>query len=256
MTATPVATLIGGPTVLLEYAGLTFLTDPTFDPPGPVGNLTKTRGPALTVEQVGQVDVVLLSHDEHEDNLDVAGRATLADAGRVLTTPGGGQRIEQARGMRRWEQVVIPGADGGVDVSVTAVPAQHGSKAVTLFTGVVTGFVLEAAGWPTVYVSGDNSSVKKVAQIAEHFPDVTVAIVFAGGAKVDRLGDVLLTVDAERLARIGTLWPSATLVPVHTDDWAHFRQSGEDLVAWFDATRHRDRLTVLERGQRRELPGV
>lgn len=250
MTATPAATLIGGPTVLLEYAGRTFLTDPTFDPPGPVGNLTKTQGPALTVEQVGHVDVVLLSHDEHEDNLDVVGRAMLSDAGRVLTTPGGGRRIEHAQGMRRWEQVVIPGADSGMAVTVTAVPARHGSKAVTPFTGKVTGFVLEAEGWPTMYVSGDNSSVKKVALVAERFPDVTVAIVFAGAAKVDRLGDVLLTVNAERLARIGSLWPKASLVPVHTDDWAHFRESGEDLVAWFDAAGQRDRLTVLERGRR------
>jgi L-ascorbate metabolism protein UlaG (beta-lactamase superfamily) len=28
------ATLIGGPTVLLELGGFRFLTDPTFDPPG------------------------------------------------------------------------------------------------------------------------------------------------------------------------------------------------------------------------------
>ncbi len=254
MTATPAATLIGGPTVLLEYAGLTFLTDPTFDPPGQVGNLTKTKGPALTPEQVGPVDVVLLSHDEHEDNLDVAGRAMLADVGRVLTTPGGGRRLAYAQGLRRWEQVVIPTADSGTPVTVTAVPAQHGSKAVTPFTGKVTGFVLEAVGWPTVYVSGDNSSVKKVAQVAECFPDVAIAIVFAGGAKVDRLGDVLLTVDAERLIRIGFLWPSAALVPVHTDDWAHFRESGEDLLAWFDDAGQRERLTMLERGQRCELP--
>jgi len=29
-------TLIGGPTVLIEYGGYRLLTDPTFDPPGPV----------------------------------------------------------------------------------------------------------------------------------------------------------------------------------------------------------------------------
>ena len=69
-------TLIGGPTVLIELDGLRLLTDPTFDPPGeyPGGVLLKkTAGPALTAEQVGPVDAVLLSHDQHADNLDHGG---------------------------------------------------------------------------------------------------------------------------------------------------------------------------------------
>ena len=41
------AQLIGGPTVLLEYAGLRWLTDPALSPPGHYGWLEKTAGPAL-----------------------------------------------------------------------------------------------------------------------------------------------------------------------------------------------------------------
>jgi L-ascorbate metabolism protein UlaG (beta-lactamase superfamily) len=66
-------TLIGGPTALIEIGGLRFLTDPTFDAPGeyqlPHVTLQKLSGPALTADQVGNVDVVLLSHDQHSDNL-------------------------------------------------------------------------------------------------------------------------------------------------------------------------------------------
>ncbi|WP_203656910.1 MBL fold metallo-hydrolase [Demequina activiva] len=251
MTAVPVATLIGGPTVLIEYAGLRLLTDPTFDPPGPVGNLTKLEGPALTREQVGHVDVVLLSHDEHEDNLDVAGRAMLDDVQHVLTTPTGGERLARAQGMRRWDHAIIP--DGDAPVTITAVPARHGPRVVKQITGQVTGFVLEAEGWPTVYISGDNSSVKKASRVAERFPDVALAFVFAGGAKVERLGDMLLTADAERTSRIGALWPHAALVPVHIDDWAHFAQPRADLLAWFGERGMRDRLTVIERGARVDL---
>jgi hypothetical protein len=57
-------TLIGGPTVLIELDGVRLLTDPTFDPPGEyLGGvlLKKTAGPALSAEQVGPVDAVLLS---------------------------------------------------------------------------------------------------------------------------------------------------------------------------------------------------
>src|SRR5438045_3135098 len=91
-------TLIGGPTVLIEYHGLRLLTDPTFDPAGgkyPSGlvTLTKTAGPALPPDAVGPLDAVLLSHDQHADNLDAAGRGLLASAGRVLTTPKGARRL-------------------------------------------------------------------------------------------------------------------------------------------------------------------
>jgi hypothetical protein len=61
-------TLIGGPTALLEVGGLRVLTDPTFDPPGSYAGavtLTKLTGPALTPQQIGRVDAVLLSHDQH-----------------------------------------------------------------------------------------------------------------------------------------------------------------------------------------------
>ncbi|WP_084038239.1 MBL fold metallo-hydrolase [Demequina sp. NBRC 110053] len=249
MPRVPVA-LVGGPTVLIEYAGLRLLTDPTFDPPGPVGNLTKLAGPALSRDEVGAVDVVLLSHDEHEDNLDVTGRAMLDDVLHVLTTPEGGERLERAQGLSRWDQAIIP---GDLPVTITAVPARHGPSIVKHVTGQVTGFVLEAEGWPTIYVSGDNSSVKKAAKVAERFPAVGIAIVFAGAAKVKPLGDMLLTADAERASRIGDLWPTATLVPVHIDDWAHFSQPRGDLLAWFEAAGKADRLTVLERGERRTL---
>ncbi|MEV0294885.1 hypothetical protein [Nocardia sp. NPDC050710] len=62
---------VGGPTLRLHYAGLTWLTDPTFDAPGdypgPV-TLHKLSGPAVPADQVEPVDVVLLSHDQHADN--------------------------------------------------------------------------------------------------------------------------------------------------------------------------------------------
>jgi L-ascorbate metabolism protein UlaG (beta-lactamase superfamily) len=83
--------LIGGLTVLLEIGGLRLLTDPAFDAPGlvPSGDriLTKTTGPAVAAEEIGPIDAVLLSHDQYGDNLDRSGRALLAHADVVLTTP-------------------------------------------------------------------------------------------------------------------------------------------------------------------------
>jgi L-ascorbate metabolism protein UlaG (beta-lactamase superfamily) len=71
-------THVGGPTVLIEAAGRRLLTDPTFDAPGRdyrfgwgTGS-RKLAGPALSPEDLGAIDAVLLSHDHHDDNLDAA----------------------------------------------------------------------------------------------------------------------------------------------------------------------------------------
>jgi len=90
-------TLIGGPTALIEIDGFRLLTDPTFDAPGayqlPHVKLEKLVGPAVTAETIGEVDAVLLSHDQHSDNLDHSGREFLKKARRVLTTEAGAKRL-------------------------------------------------------------------------------------------------------------------------------------------------------------------
>ncbi len=120
----PVLTLIGGPTAILEYGGIRLLTDPTFDEPGdyPSGAVTlhKLTGPALAVDEVGEIDVVLLSHDQHPDNLDAAGRAFLPRAAAVLSTPAASARIPGVHGLEPWQTRTVG------DVEVTAVPALHG----------------------------------------------------------------------------------------------------------------------------------
>jgi hypothetical protein len=49
------AMVVGAPTTVLDLGGLRIVSDPTFDAPGPHGYLTKTIGPAVTEEQLGQV---------------------------------------------------------------------------------------------------------------------------------------------------------------------------------------------------------
>ncbi len=251
MTGVEIA-LVGGPTAVLGYAGLTVLTDPTFDPPGAIGTLTKLEGPAFGLEHIGHVHLVLLSHDEHEDNLDVAGRAALAAAGHVLSTPGAASRIPGVLGLKPWHAVTVFGAHA--PVRVTAVPAEHGPPGVAEQLGEVTGFVLQADGWTTVYFSGDNSEVAVVAGVAHRFPDVELALVCAGAARVPRLGDALLTVDAARLAAIAELWPAATVIPVHIDDWAHFSQPRSALRAALHDDPARERIVLLEKGAAVRLP--
>src|SRR5215211_2698659 len=120
--ATLTAQLVGGPTGILEYAGLRWLTDPSLSPPGEyAGGLVKTTGPALDSSAIEPIDVVLLSHDHHSDNLDPGGREILPRAGRVLTTVDGARRLGgNATGLEPWASVEVARPDGSA-VTVTAV---------------------------------------------------------------------------------------------------------------------------------------
>ncbi|QNP75374.1 MBL fold metallo-hydrolase [Streptomyces roseirectus] len=247
----PVRTL-GGPTALFEYGGLRFLTDPTFDAPGsypvPGGSLTKTAPAAATPDDLGPVDVVLLSHDEHPDNLDVSGRAFLAGVPLTLTTPGGGKRLGgNARGLADWEPVTLERPGGGT-VTVTGVPAVHGPGEradVEPFSGQVVGFVLTGEGLPTVYVSGDNASLDAVREIAGRFGPVDTAILFAGAPRVSRLFDgALLVLDSAGAVEATRLLGARRVVPVHCDSWAHFTEGRGELEAAFTGAGLRDRLDV------------
>jgi L-ascorbate metabolism protein UlaG (beta-lactamase superfamily) len=221
----------GGPTVEFRYGDLTVLTDPTFDAPGdyPIGDraLTKT---APASGPPGPVDLVLLSHDEHPDNLDRSGRELLATVPLVLSTPGAAERIgAPVRGLADWESAEV-GA-----VRVTAVPAQHGPDGVLHLTGAVAGFVLEGAGLPTVYVSGDNASLRVVEEIAGRFPDVDVAILFGGAAKTALVGDATLTLTAAEMADAARILGVSEVHAAHVDSWAHFTEGIDDVREAFAA---------------------
>lgn len=257
MSSLPAATnpfpvrVFGGPTALFEYGGLRFLTDPTFDSPGdyPRGNgrfLTKTAASGAAPTDLGPIDVVLLSHDEHPDNLDTSGRALLADVPLILTTPGGGQRLkERAKGLADWESVELNRPDGGT-VTVTGVPAVHGPgprEKVEPITGQVVGFILAGQGLPTVYVSGDNASLDVVKEIAERFAPIDTALLFAGAPRFPELFDnQLIVLDSAQAAEAAELLAARRVVPVHYDSWAHFTEGCEELVAAFTAAGLADHL--------------
>ncbi|MDF5754340.1 MBL fold metallo-hydrolase [Spongiactinospora sp. TRM90649] len=250
----------GGPTAFFEYAGVRFLVDPTFDAPGdyfapddlersrPL--LTKTVAPTIAPADLGRIDVALVSHDQHPDNLDNAGRALLADVPLVLTTPGGGERLGgTARGLADWESVEIDRPGGGT-VTVTGVPAIHGpglKEEVEPITGQVVGFVLRADGLPTVYVSGDNASLDAVREIAGRFGPVDTAILFAGAPRIAvRFEGEPLVLDSAQAAEAAEILGARRVVPVHYDGWTHFTEGRADLIAAFTKAGLADRLDFAD----------
>jgi L-ascorbate metabolism protein UlaG (beta-lactamase superfamily) len=250
MPSTLTVLLVGGPTAVLDYAGLRLLTDPTFDPPGEqAGGLTKLTGPARGPDDIGSIDAVLLSHDHHADNLDPGGRAFLARAGRTLTTTDGAERLGgNAVGLEPWDTVELDRPGAG-PVTVIAVPALHGPEGSEPVTGPVIGFVLSADDAPTLYVSGDNASVDVVRAIAERTGPIELAVLFCGGVSLPhRFDSAYLTLSADAAAQAAEVLGVRGVVPVHYEGWAHFTQGAHELRSAFAAAGMTDRLVLAEPG--------
>ncbi len=256
MTATDITlTLVGGPTLLIEIAGFRLLTDPTFDPPGDYAfggiTLVKTAPPALAASQIGRIDAVLLSHDQHADNLDHAGRAFLTQVAHTYTTPIGARRVGgTAVGLAPWQTVTLARPGGG-SLFVTATPARHGPPGVEPITGDVTGFLIgiDAPG-DAIYVAGDTVWYEGVAAVAaRHQPGLVVLNVGSAQAR----GAFHVTMDANDALEAAAAFPGAKVVGIHNEGWAHFKESAEALQQAFATLGLADRYFALEPAVPRRL---
>jgi len=248
-------TYIGGPTALIEIAGMRLLTDPTFDPAATEYatahyTLRKTAAPALAADALGHIDAVLLSHDHHADNLDRAGRALLDRVPHILTTQAGAQRLGgRVRGLAPWETVTLV-TPGYGELTVVATPARHGPADGD--RGPVVGFLLltDDPAQRAVYVSGDTVWYDGVAEVARRYR-CAVALLFSGAARVRAVGPAHLTFTAGEMVAAAHAFGGAAIAPLHFEGWEHFTESRDDIGAAFAAAGMNARLAWLPPGRPR-----
>jgi L-ascorbate metabolism protein UlaG (beta-lactamase superfamily) len=242
-------TLINGPTLLIEFGGLRFLTDPTLDQPQVYVSdgirTEKLTAPALPPDALLPIEVVLLSHDQHRDNLDIGGRAFLPKAHLVISTPDAELRLGgNTRGLAPWSSLPITLPDGRV-LKVTATPARHGPIGFESKSGHVTGFVLSLEGHPDIYISGDTVWYAEIAEVSRRF-DVGLAVLFAGASQPR--GPFNLTMTTNDALEAASAFRDAQIVAVHNLGWRHYAQSPEDLAKAFATMGIAERLVGLTPG--------
>ena len=249
------ATHIGTATLLLEVGSVRLLTDPAFDAPGRTYGFgwgtrsRRTAGPAIAAERLGPLDGVLLSHDQHADNLDDAGRALLPGVPRVVTTQAAARRLGHpgAVGLRPFESTTVG------DVRITATPARHGPPGSRPIVGHVVGFVLESAALPgPVYISGDTVWFDGVAEVARRFR-IHTAFLHLGGVRFPITGPLRYTFNAEEGVIAARALGARRIVPVHYDGWSHFRQGADEARRELAQAGLTDRVTWLTPGERTPL---
>jgi L-ascorbate metabolism protein UlaG (beta-lactamase superfamily) len=249
---------VGTATLLMRIGPLTVLTDPVFNEtptsryPAGFGLYYERTERPMPPAELGPIDLVLISHDQHGDNLDEAGRALLPQAGQVLTTKAGAGRLEgNVRGLAPFESTTLE--KDGFRLKVTATPARHGPRGSLPFVGPVIGFVLEWEGQQdgALYISGDTVHYGELDKLAEHFR-IGGAILHVGAARFPILGR--LTLGGDGAAKLARALDPAWIVPVHCGSWSHFSESPEETARQLQEEGLGERVRWLRRGEWTTLP--
>jgi hypothetical protein len=189
---------------------------------------------------------VLLSHDQHADNLDRRGRELLAKAGIVFTTEVGSQRLGgRALGLPPFATKPLQGPDAAL--LITGTPARHGPVGIEPISGDVTGFLvgLHEPG-DAVYITGDTVWYDGTAEVARRYaPRLVVA--FAGSA--EPRGTFHMTMNTNDVIATAHAFPNARILAVHNNGWAHFHESLDDLKHAFAVLGLADRLVSAAPGK-------
>lgn len=155
-------TFIGHSSFLIQTGGRAVLVDPVFATR--LILLRRQRRPGLRIRDLPPIDGVLLTH-AHMDHLNRPSLRAITRAMRrrglpapVAIVPPGVEDLVQPLGFARvvpvgwWEATELNG------LSITATPARHwGARLFRDRHRGYGGYVIEAAGAPTIYHSGDTA---------------------------------------------------------------------------------------------------
>ncbi|WP_162238744.1 MBL fold metallo-hydrolase [Pedobacter sp. Leaf194] len=250
------ATYLGGPTVILELEGMRIMSDPTLDPKGksfqisPKVAETKFEGPAI---EPGKIDLVLLSHDQHHDNLDDLGRAFLEKVPLTITTLSGSKRIKNnTKGLLPWESHKIL-APTGAEIIITATPARHGPAGSEKLTGEVIGFLVSVKGnsQPLFYLTGDTVFYDGIETVAKKSAPLIVFI-FAGAAQPR--GPFNVTMNSNDAIDTSIAFEKSIVIPLHYEGWSHYTEGETVLKEAFEIMGIEKRLMFLQLGKTVPLP--
>ncbi|NRN12610.1 MBL fold metallo-hydrolase [Serratia marcescens] len=231
-------TQIRNATLLLDYAGKTFLIDPFLAPRGAYPGLEGTlnahlRNPLVDlpvdVDSLLHTDAVLVTHT-HPDHWDEAAQRLLPKDTPIFAQHEQDAALIRAAGFRQVRVLQAQTAYDGITLHKTA--GQHGSDLayanaqLATILGEVCGIVFSHPAEPSVYLAGDTVWHRHVDEALHAFaPDVI--ILNAGDAQIPGIGNIIM--GKEDLLRAHRAMPNATIVATHLEAVNHCVLSRETL---------------------------
>lgn len=225
-------TFIGTATTLIQIAGFSILTDPNFLHRGDrayVGLGVSTRRltePALSIQQLPELDFIVLSH-HHGDHFDRIAARDLNHDLPVITEPHAARKL-RSQGFRaplalsNWQSHTM--TRGDVSVEVTSLPGQHAPWPLGNLVPPVMGSLLDfsRAGQRLMrlYITGDTLMYDGIHEVARRCPDIDLCLIHLGGT---RMAGILLTMDAAQGVEALRVVAPREAVPIHYDDYTLFK---------------------------------
>jgi L-ascorbate metabolism protein UlaG (beta-lactamase superfamily) len=252
--------------VLININGFKILTDPTLDKKdgifpqyvsSPLAFSKKYCDPALSNDEIGKVDLVLLSHDHHSDNLDKRGRVFIKTVNTVLSTKDAVKRLKNGNtiGLDNWEEYTVV-TDKVPQLKITAIPAQHTNiKRLDKVMGKVIGFAIEWQGQKNgcLYISGDTVLFDGIYELKRR-KKVDIAILHLGAGAFPYLKKNLrVTMNGEEAIETTKLLNPNCVIPIHYEGWWHFKQSVKSLKNEIENSEEKDKFLWLTSGVETEL---
>ena len=240
-------TFVGHATVMLTTPRVRILTDPMLE--NTVLGLGRVRAAALAAEDLGDVNLVLISH-AHRDHLSRPSLARLPRGATLVVPPRCGGLVADL-GFARVVELAAGHRFAFEDVDVTAVPARHsGARGpIDRRRRGVNGYVVHAEG-RTVYFAGDTGYFSGFVEIGRRYtPDVAL-LPIAGYQPATFRDEHLSPLDAlQAFDDLG----ARVLIPIGYGSFELSYEPISEPLDWLQ-TLARDRrlgaaLTVLEHGQ-------
>jgi L-ascorbate metabolism protein UlaG (beta-lactamase superfamily) len=250
--------LIRSATLVVSFAGYTFLVDPMLGPAGSMDPIESTPNPrrnplvelpfdAQTLDNLlARIDAVLVTHT-HRDHWDPAAIELLPKGIPILCQPDDEARI-RTDGFAE----VLP-VDARLmwrDIELIRTGGRHGTGEIGRQMAPVSGFALRAAGEGALYIAGDTIFCPEVEEaLLKYRPDVTV--VNAGAARF-LIGDpIVMTV--EDVVRVCRTLPTTRVIAVHLEALNHCPLTRNELREKIREEGLLSRVEVPEDGARQVL---
>jgi L-ascorbate metabolism protein UlaG (beta-lactamase superfamily) len=233
------------------------MVDPMLDDTGarpPIQNSPNSRNnplvplPMTAVEVVQGVEAVVVTHT-HSDHWD-------ASAARLLPKqlPLFGQSEDEAKfraqGFTGVQSVKQSVKWDGIEIARTG--GQHGRGAIGKAMAPVSGFVLRAAGEPTLYIAGDTIWCDDVQQALRGYNPAFVVI--NTGAAQFLEGDPITMTSDDVIATCHAA-PGAQVIAVHMEAINHCLLTRADLAFQLEAARVSGQVAIPQDGDWVDIKG-
>jgi L-ascorbate metabolism protein UlaG (beta-lactamase superfamily) len=252
-------TFIGTATTVLRLGPFTMLTDPNFLHRGDFAYLgrgivsRRRTEPALTIEQLPELDGVLLSH-MHGDHWDRVAKHGLPKQLPVYTTPKAARALHRqgfaaGLGLTTWQSQSL--TKDAARLTITALPGRHATGITRHLLPPVMGSLLEYAPAGEVelrvYITGDTLVSDDLREIPQRYASIDSAVLHLGGTRLPNGATV--TMDGRAGADLVELVRPKVAIPVHYDDYGVFRSPLSDFTDEMGRRGLSSTLRVVARGE-------